>query len=274
MNKTCLQHLLLASSLAFATLAHAVIIDFDVASDYDSNFVERNNISHVSWNNSGYLEKTQDGSSTLYLNQGATGGASGSGGTTFDVDARDTFGGTLASGNAFRISADIRSNTVDATSASNATSVGFYLKVPNGEGSGYALVFRFNNNADVRLFGPNATPNTAGVGTQIGATQNFGGNLTANTWYTAVVDVVDVAGGVEFSASLFEQGGDSIGSTLEFSHSSSPILGAQQVGLRLGTGPSRVINVDNFSIVAIPEPGTLALVGLALGSLAFLRRRR
>jgi hypothetical protein len=32
--------------------------------------------------------------------------------------------------------------------------------------------------------------------------------------------------------------------------------------------------IDNFSITAIPEPGSLALVGLALGALLLFRRRR
>lgn len=35
-----------------------------------------------------------------------------------------------------------------------------------------------------------------------------------------------------------------------------------------------VTRFDNFTITAIPEPGTLMLVGIAMGSIFFLRRRR
>ena len=35
-----------------------------------------------------------------------------------------------------------------------------------------------------------------------------------------------------------------------------------------------LIGLDNFSVTAIPEPGTLALVGIALGSLLLFRKRR
>jgi hypothetical protein len=37
---------------------------------------------------------------------------------------------------------------------------------------------------------------------------------------------------------------------------------------------SNIAAFDNFTVVAIPEPGTLALMGIALGSLLLFRRRR
>jgi hypothetical protein len=43
------------------------------------------------------------------------------------------------------------------------------------------------------------------------------------------------------------------------------------LGFSTGTGNS--IRLDNVSVTAIPEPGTLALVGIALGSLMLFRRR-
>jgi hypothetical protein len=50
------------------------------------------------------------------------------------------------------------------------------------------------------------------------------------------------------------------------------VLGAGQWGFRASTANSGTMLIDNVGI--IPEPGTLALVGVALGSMLLFRRRR
>lgn len=40
------------------------------------------------------------------------------------------------------------------------------------------------------------------------------------------------------------------------------------------TGGAAVLAINDVSFAAIPEPGTLVLLGIALGSLAIFRRRR
>ena len=50
-------------------------------------------------------------------------------------------------------------------------------------------------------------------------------------------------------------------------------VGFATEAIRTSNGENRM-GFDNFVVTAIPEPGTLVLVGIALGSLLFFRRRR
>lgn len=50
-------------------------------------------------------------------------------------------------------------------------------------------------------------------------------------------------------------------------------LGITQIAFNQTGGGTFTLSVDDLGIVAIPEPGSLALVGIALGSLVIFRRR-
>jgi hypothetical protein len=53
------------------------------------------------------------------------------------------------------------------------------------------------------------------------------------------------------------------------------VADGQDLWIRVAaTGDGTASMIDNLSVTAIPEPGTLALFGLALGALAVIRRRR
>ncbi|MCC5849773.1 MAG: PEP-CTERM sorting domain-containing protein [Verrucomicrobia bacterium] len=59
--------------------------------------------------------------------------------------------------------------------------------------------------------------------------------------------------------------------TLDFSGTSLEAVG---VFASRDSGTTHVTGIDFFSVAAIPEPGTLVLMGIALGSLVLFRRRK
>lgn len=88
----------------------------------------------------------------------------------------------------------------------------------------------------------------------------------------------------DLAVNLFSRGADGTGSrTLIESISAANVTignnGFSESTFFAGFGGgnntgSNIAAFDNFSVAAIPEPGTLALVGIALGSLLLFRRRR
>jgi hypothetical protein len=262
--------------LPASAMSATVSIDFDTAADFDTNFVETAVPAAVSWNENGYLTRSNTsgltGTVAMFYNSGATGGSSGSGGTTFS-DTRDTFGGSEP----FTISVDIRLSQVGASN-----SFGITVGVPTGQAKGYTVIWRLDNGSsasDVRFYDPNDFFNVGNGG--VSGTPSSSGTistaLSANTWYTAQLTVEEVDGNMKLSASLFNQGGSQIGSTVTYTDTTSPLLGGGQVGFRLGAATnssSFTMDIDNFSITPIPEPSAAFLTLLASGLTMAGRRRR
>ena len=271
MNMLTMKNLLLASSLALATTARATVITFDTAADFNDNFRETVNGANTVWNAGGYLVKTIDNQATgLVYNPNDNGAAAANRAANTYDNPRFLAGGTAPL--IFR--ADFQ-----FSAANNGTSLGFYLKIPDATANttptgGYAVLFRTNLGGGEVRFWDYSTGNNIGTAAVNGGpsnTQTFdGGTLASGTWYTAQVEMQDVAGQVVFNTSLSLTGGSQIGTTKSWTDTTSAVTGAGQWGLRLSSVGS-TMQVDN---VVIPEPGTFALMGLALVSLAFLRRRR
>jgi hypothetical protein len=266
---------ILASSLILSLAAslQAAVITFDTAADFNNNFVETVNGANTVWNSNGYLVKTTDNAATglvFNLNDNDPAGTNRASGT-YD-NPRNLTGGT----DAMTFKADFQ-----FSGANNGNSLGFYLKMPDATGQttpsgGYAILFRTNTGGGEVRFWDYSTNNNIGTAAVNGATptntQSFdGGTLVSGTWYTAQVEMQDVGGQVVFSASLFETGVGQIGATKQWIDTTSPVLGAGQWGMRLSTAGGHTMLVDNVSV--IPEPGTLVLLGVALGAVLLFRRR-
>lgn len=248
------------SALAVSVSGQSVLIDFDTDADYDGNFVEAAPGNPSATRDAGgcllkaaLADAAATATSAIY-DTGATGGGAGSGGTTFS-GTRDTFGGTAGSG-AFVIQADI---CYDGTLGSFGTSIGFYTKVPSGEASGYAGLFRLSSatGADFRLYDSDCGPRTARVGAVPKITQTIGdlppGTFGLGTFYTIRVKVEDVGDSVAFTASILTQAGKLIHEFDTIIDDTSPVLGSGQVGLRISNStPNNGVRVDNFSVAPVP----------------------
>lgn len=243
--------------------ASAATLTFGTASDYDDNFHEITNGGMAVWSAGGYVQKSTVGATTALYNTTATGGTAGSGGTGVAIAANDKFVD-------FTVQADFSVNAL-----TSANSIGFYTKVNDAGSAGYVAIVRMTSatTADFRLWDSNSTLSNSGVGTLL-STQTFTttGAFVANTFYTLKLDVKDVGGTVEFSASLSSVGGLQIGNTLTYTDMSSAATGLGQVGIRLGEN----MRLDNFAVTSIPEPGTVTLwvAGIVLTFAGIIRRRR
>ncbi len=112
-------------------------------------------------------------------------------------------------------------------------------------------------------------------------------SVTNNAWYFMETDFNPQATNGEWIMTTRLFGADSSGnisSTLLLSHTDtftngplvenlSEIYGSFALPQSDGSRRRSVELVDDITITAIPEPGTLVLVGIALGSLLFFRRR-
>jgi hypothetical protein len=283
------------SGFASSLVSAAVMVGFDTHASYDTQFVETANGSTVSRASGGYLVQPSTSNATaLFYNPGASGGTGGGGGTTF-ASSRAKFGGTATSGG-FTVQADIYSTGMNQA----GVSFGFYVKANDGAApvtaasqptAAYAGLFRLYDNAQTtaarrganfRLY-DTGDPNSASVGnlltTENGSSGVYSGalptSLAASTWYTIKLDVIDRAQSVDFTPSIWTQGGTLIHRFATLSDSSAAILGAGQVGLRIASSglPSQgEIRVDNFGITTVPEPTVLTL-GAIIGATALRRRR-
>ncbi|MCC5842627.1 MAG: PEP-CTERM sorting domain-containing protein [Verrucomicrobia bacterium] len=71
--------------------------------------------------------------------------------------------------------------------------------------------------------------------------------------------------------------GDTVGALSALTFGSVTLDNVTGFGIyheRINSTQDRNMQVLEFTVTAIPEPGTLALVGIALGSLLLFRRRR
>ncbi|HVJ46731.1 MAG TPA: hypothetical protein VM511_10125 [Luteolibacter sp.] len=269
-NRSAITGLLLGLILPQAV--SAALITFSADADYDANFREYGTA--VSRNGTlNMLQKSgaAGGAVSAIYNTTATGGTGGNGGTGVASVNNNTFSD-------FRIQMDFSAEALLA----GGNSLGFFVKVNSAENSGYLGVFRLTgaNSADFRMFDSDSNPNGAPSGTVLNSTTAFSGitagSITVGTFYTLRLDVQDVGGTVQFAASIFTQGGGTqIGNTITTTDTTSPVLGAGQVGLRMGTQGGTVGSnyFDNFSVEAIPEPqvAMLSLAGLAV---VCIRRRK
>jgi len=256
----------LSAAVLLAHTATAATLTFNTNADYDNNFYEvaGANGGDLGTNASGYLNKINGTATSAVYNTHATGGVGGAGGTAGGTPL-DTFGD-------FTIQATFRVSTLEAA----GTSIGFFTKINDTATSGYAALFRLTSTsqADFRLF-DTAALSTVGTPIDPLPAQTIAGAFAVNTYYIAKLTVTDVGANVRFDASLWTAGGSQIGSTVTLTDTSSAVAGLGQVGLRVGSGQFTTVQIDNFSVNAIPEPNTFALFasGGAL-CVALLRRKR
>lgn len=250
--------------------SHADFVSFNDNASYDENFVERNNGAFVSRNAGGYLSLNNTGAgipTAVIYNSEATGGSGGSGGTTINTPY-NTFGGNTA----FTIQADYYQTNPQGGPA--GTSFGFYVKGTNSSTptTAYAALFRLTDSgADFRVFDSNGNPSTSGVGTLLG-TQTHNAGFASNTYYTLKLEVVDVGANVQFTGSIWNQGGAVIRTFTTITDTTAPVLGAGQVGFRWSNDGGSDSRIDNFSVV--PEPTTIAMLTGGLGFLFGCCKRR
>lgn len=256
--------------LAVASASQAQIITFDTNASYDNNFAELNNGTYVSRDAGGYLSLTNTGvgiATAAIYNSVATGGSGGSGGTTINTPY-NTFGGTTA----FTIQADYFQSNPQGGPA--GTSFGFYVKAASSATptTAYAAIFRLTDTvADFRVFDSGGNPSTSGVGTQLGSTQTYNAGFAANTYFTLKLEVVDVGSNVQFTGSIWNQGGAVIKTFTSVTDTSSAVLGAGQVGFRWSNDGGSDTRIDNYGVV--PEPSTWGLLAFSLTTAVVLRRR-
>ncbi|CAM3031908.1 PEP-CTERM sorting domain-containing protein [Rariglobus hedericola] len=255
----------LSAAVLLAHTVSAVTLTFNTAADYDNNFYEVANGGDLTASvANGYLYKSNGTATSAIYNTHSTGAlTAGAGGTTGGTPI-DTFGD-------FTIEATFSSSQLAAAS----TGIGFFTKI-NG-GVGYAALFRLTSatTADFRLYEP-ASP--LSLGTQIGSDQTItrtSGSFATNSFYIARLTVTDVGTNVRFEASIWTTTGTQLGNTITLTDTTSAIIGLGEVGIRAGSSASHNLQIDSFSISAIPEPSSYAL--LASGGalfVALLRRNR
>jgi hypothetical protein len=208
MNISPLQKLLLASSLAVATLSHGAVITFDAADEFNNNFRQVNNPGSTLWTTGGFLTKTTNTAFTAVYNINDNGTAgTNQAASTYD-NPRTLIGGSEA----FTLSADFQTSNLNT-----GNSFGFYVKIPDATANttpsgGYAVLFRLDDNGstaggniDVRFYDYSTSNNigNAGVGT-VTSTQTISSTPgPVDTWYTAQLTVQDVGSDVAFTATVF-----------------------------------------------------------------------
>ncbi|RYD31662.1 MAG: hypothetical protein EOP87_14300, partial [Verrucomicrobiaceae bacterium] len=191
--------------LIIPQVASAALLTFSADADYDSNFREYGNALVFRDPATNALQKSgsSGGAHTAIYNTTATGGSGGSGGSSVGNANNETFDN-------FRIQMDFSAETLLA----GGNSIGFLVKVNGTDTAGYAGIFRLTGTgaADFRMFDSDSNAMTGGVSaTILNSTQTFSGvpagSFAAGTFYTFRLDVQDIAGAVQFTASIFAQGG-------------------------------------------------------------------
>jgi hypothetical protein len=266
------------SSLALAQ-SPAVFVNFNTSGDLLNNF-------NIYQNSSPTRVVTADAATSPY-SQATTGGVGGGGrvnittgtGITPDSTAiyRNMSFNFASSGEALTVSSFVRIQA--PTESGNRL---LHLGFANENTSG------LNGNAGLAFMGFRLNPTAVGstvlapqwqTKTAAGGTVNTSGGanvvLTAGDWYQMSLTFLNQGGGqIQGSGFLQDFGSDGLtpsGVLLFFSPtvltsvdiaSDSTVWGAFRSFAADGAG-----GLDNFSISAIPEPGTVALLGLGLGAM-------
>lgn len=184
---------------------------------------------------------------------------------------------TNAASSSFTMAVDF---TVSAANASSSSTYGFGLFGLNSTFSGassslayYLADVTFGSASQIRIVKVQTSPANVTLASQTGTAYK----LTLGSTYSLKLDVVASSGSVSMTFGLYDSTGTLMGSSITGTDSSSPLSG-EYFGLRdryTGTNTLHTVSYDNFSITAVPEPSTYALIGSALiGSAAFGVRRR
>jgi len=263
-------------ALLFAKPLQAATVIFDNNASFDSNF-------YKSSGPGGATKLTQTGSTlrfapatgqtnaTAIYNTSTTGGTGGNGGTALaaplNLFAIDASGIVLE--------ADFKASNFDTSNG-----LGIYFGLNNDATSGALAIFRLSattgsGNADVRFYtGANPTA-SSNVGTISGASTNsFETTLTdLSKYYTFQLTLTLDGANVVMVTKLFD-GGIQLGNTVEKSVLASSVSLNGQVGLRLGGAVGTTEDVARFSVYAVPEPGMIGMLGVALGTLLLIFKAR
>jgi len=285
--------LMAVATSASAATSLPVSIGFDSATQYDSNFKvgPAAGSANLNWNSAdgGVLRATANSytafdatsvasSATTLGNGGMIG--TGVGFTDGSDDATPDNNNDLQN---FKISAKVRGSAL----GTNAQ-LGFIIYMRDAEvispgtdpnNDAVLAIVRLATATSARFLvnGPTATVPGASLtptaGTNLFDTNNVAatGGLAANTFYTFAV----TATGANLLLEL-RNGAD----TTTLASTTFTIPGASlkrtvgQVGMRIGAGSGIITDIDDFKIVAIPEPASVGFAALFGGTLLLKRRRR
>lgn len=273
-----------ASLLAFggamgASAATVNTLTFSSPSDYSNNFVGTLNGSSITYN---------------AANQNLVYVAPSNGGT--GIIRYDTNPADGQPGPADFLTETLKADfTPDATTIANSSSMGLLTRIQSTGGAAGTGVLAILNtisptSVQLRLFaGANATSTVAGTafydatfnltnGTSTGTTGGTGSSngITAGQPLTLTLTETGAADPV-FNLTVTDADGlvASTGNRTLLSSLSDAYDTAGSVGIRVN-GPTQgnTIAIDNFSATATPEPGSLALLGLAGAAVMGRRKRR
>ncbi|MGB7159773.1 MAG: PEP-CTERM sorting domain-containing protein [Tepidisphaeraceae bacterium] len=278
------------TSAGAATILPLGPITFDTAAVYDSNFKvgPAAGSANLNWTSDGagggFIRAT--GNSYTAFDQTAVNPATvgnggqigtGAGFTDGADDSNPDFNNDLSN---FKISAKVRGSTL----GTNAQ-LGFIIYMrdaevispgtdPNNDAIIGIVRLATATSARFLVNGPTATLAGASLTPTAGQllfdTNNVTatGGLAANTFYTFSVEAV----GDDLTLELRRLDNSLIASTSFTIPAASLKRTTGQVGMRIGGSATLSTDVDDFSIIAVPEPASIGLVSLA--GLMLLRRRR